>query len=81
MPKIYLRIIDENMQLILLAEQQLATTSCKRADETYERNSSADLRTAVISARSSWRKIASLPVTSFSSAIAAFALAALRAAR
>ena len=47
----------------------------------YERNSVADLRTEDMSERSSCKKMASFPVCCFSSAIAAFALAALRAAR
>ena len=70
------------MQLTLFSDKMVSETSVETLENgTYERNSSADLRTAVKSARSSCKKMASFPVSFFKSAIAAFALLAVRAAR
>jgi hypothetical protein len=78
----HLRVIDKDMQLTLLPDRIVSETSVETPENgTNERNSSADLRTAVKSARSSCKKMASLPVSFFRSAIAAFALVAVRAAR
>jgi hypothetical protein len=78
----YVRVIDKNMQLTLLSDRTVSETSVDTPENgTNERNSSADLRTAVKSARSSCKKIASFPVSFFRSAIAAFALVGVRAAR
>jgi hypothetical protein len=78
----HVRIIDKNMQLTLLSNRMVSETSVEMAENsTNERNSSADLRTAIKSARSSCKKMASFPVSLFRSAIAAFALVAVRAAR
>lgn len=78
----HVRVIDKNMQLNLFSDKMVSETSVESPKNgTHERNSSADLRTAVKSARSSCKKMASFPVSFFRSAIAAFALLAVRAAR
>ena len=78
----HVRVIDKNMQLALLSDGIVSKPSPETPENgTDERSSSADLRTAVKSARSSCKKMASFPVSFFKSAIAAFALVAVRAAR